>query len=266
MDIGTIDRSATSAAGWLHGVDPRLKLIAFALLIAAIVTTWNLFWALSIALGLLALAASARIDLRLTLMLGAYPAMFALIFALASAPNAMTGTVIVLKAVCAGLAAVIVVLTTPYPQVFAPIQRVVPEVVGDAMLMTYRSAFLLLGKFENVLRAVRLRAGLRGTHPVRMARATTQALGGVLVYSFDLAQRDYDIMRLRGYTGRLRVARQKGTRPAAGWALVAAALFSFALSLAWRLGSAQLNPYSWLLPLPALALLGVGWAVRRRTP
>ena len=265
MDIGSIDRSATSGSGWLHDVGPQRKLVAFALLLASVVVTWNLFWIAAIALLLLALAISSCIDLKLTLILAAYPAVFSLIFAIASAPDAMTGTVIVLKAVCAGLAAVIVVLTTPYPQVFAPIQRIVPEVVGDALLMTYRSAFLLLGKFENVLRAVRLRAGLRGTHPVRTARATTQALGGVLVYSFDLAQRDYDIMRLRGYSGRLRVAPQIGSRGPAGWSLVAAATLCLAIGITLRFGAAQLNPYSWLLPLPALALLGVGGAVRRRT-
>ena len=266
MNIGTIDRSATSGSGWLHDVAPPRKLTAFALVLAAIVVTWNIFLVAAIALGLLAVAVSCRLDLRLTLLLAGYPAIFALIFAWASAPGVMAGTVIVLKAVCAALAAVIVVLTTPYPQIFAPIQRIVPEGVGDALLMTYRSAFLLLGKFENVLRAVRLRAGLRGTHPVRTGRATTQALGGVLVYSFDLAQRDYDIMWLRGYSGRLRVAPMHGTRPRLGWALVVVALATLAVSIVWRLDSGRLNPYSWLLPIPALLLLAAGWAVRWRTP
>ena len=37
-------------------------------------------------------------------------------------------------------------------------------------------------------------------------RVAARALGGLLLYSVDLAQRDYDVMRLRGYEGRLRVA------------------------------------------------------------
>jgi energy-coupling factor transporter transmembrane protein EcfT len=205
IGIGGIDRSATSDLGWLHRVSPVAKLVAFALVLGAAIVSWNALVVLSLALSLAAVAISSRINLKLTFTLAAYPAFFAGVFAFASAPNALTGAVIVLKAVCAGLAAVIVVMTTPYPQVFAPIQRIVPGIVGDALLMTYRTTFLLLGKFASLLRAVRLRAGLRGTHPVRTARATTQALGGLLLYSFDLAQRDYDILRLRGYAGRLRV-------------------------------------------------------------
>lgn len=255
MDIGSVDRSATSDLGWLHRVSPAAKLFAFALVLAAVVTTWNVFVALALLLGLLAAAISARLDLRLAVPLAAYPALFALIFALASAPDALTGTLIVLKAMGAGLAAVTIVLTTPYPHIFAPIQRVVPGIVGDALLMTYRSTFLLLDKFSNLLRAVRLRSGLRGAHPVRMARATAQALGSLLLYSLDLAQRDYDVMRLRGYTGRLRARLPKTSSRAVDAALVAASGVALVTSVAWRVDWRALNPYSWLVPLPALALV-----------
>jgi energy-coupling factor transporter transmembrane protein EcfT len=257
VNIGSIDRSAVSDLGWLHRVSPPAKLVAFAFVLGAIVVTWNAFVAAGLLVLLVAVAASARIDLRLALTLAAYPAVFATIFALASAPDALTGTTIVLKAVAAGLAAVTVVLTTPYPQVFAPIQRIVPGVVGDALLMTYRTTFLLLGKFGQLLRSVRLRAGIRGRHPVRAARATTAALGSLLLYALDLAQRDYDVMRLRGYSGRLRVPLPKSRSRASDAALVIAAMLALAVSVTWRLGYETLNPYSWLVPLPALALLGV---------
>lgn len=265
MDIGAIDRSATAGGGWLHRVAPTAKLTAFALVLAAIVVSWNVFLVLAIALVLTAVAASTQIDLKLTFVLAAYPAIFALIFAFASAPDGLAGGLIVLRATCAALAAVIVVLTTPYPHVFAPIQRVVPGVVGDVLLMTYRSMFLLLGKFSNMLRAVKLRAGLRGTHPVLAARATTQALGGVLLYSFDLAQRDYDIMRLRGYSGRLRVGKPRHGDPRVNAVLVTLAAVLLALSVGLRLGSASLNPYSWLLPFPAAAAALTCLIARRRT-
>jgi energy-coupling factor transporter transmembrane protein EcfT len=145
------------------------------------------------------------------------------------------------------------------------VQHIVPGVVGDALLMTYRTTFLLFGKFSSLLRAVRLRAGLRGRHPVRTARITTQALGGLLLYSFDLAQRDYDILRLRGYTGRLRVNTLRSTDRRVDAALLLAATMALATSVAWRLGSATLNPYSWLLIFPAAALLAAGLVIRRRT-
>lgn len=264
MNIGSIDRSAVGDLGWLHRISPRAKLVAFALVLGAVVVTWNLFVAAALLLLLAATAASARIDLRLAFSLAAYPALFAAIFALSSAPDAVAGATMVVKAVAAGLAAVTIVLTTPYPHVFAPIQRVVPGIVGDALLMTYRTMFLLLGKFGQLVRAVRLRAGLRGNHPVRMARATTTALGSLLLYALDLAQRDYDIMRLRGYSGRLRVPLPKSISLRRDAALIAAATATFALSVAWRLGWRTLGVHSWFVPLPALVLLGVA-AITRTT-
>jgi energy-coupling factor transporter transmembrane protein EcfT len=266
VNIGSIDRSATSDLGWLHRTAPRAKLWAFALVLAAVVSSWNPFFVLAVALLVYGAAASSNLDLKLTSTLAAYPAIFALIFAVASAPDAVTTGVIVLKAICAALAAVTVILTTPYPQVFAPVQRVVPGVVGDVLLMTYRTTFLLLEKFGNMLRAVRLRAGIRGVHPVRTARATTQALGGVLLYSLDLAQRDYDVMRLRGYSGRLRIARLQSRSPVVDIVLVVSAAIVLCSGWVLRLDSAALNPYSWLLPLLAAPVAVVGMLVRRRTP
>ncbi len=264
MNIGSIDRSATGDLGWLHRIAPATKLLALGVVLATVVVSWNAFLVLALAIALVGVGASGRLDLRMLLGLAAYPGLFALLFAIASAPDALTGGVVFLKAVCAGLAAVTVVLTTPYPQVFAPIQRIVPGLVGDALLMTYRTMFLLLDKFGSLLRAVRLRAGLRGTHPVRSARVTTQALGGLLLYSFDLAQRDFDILRLRGYSGRLRVRATRSRDRRVDAALLGGALAVLAMSVAWRLGSQALNPYSWLLPLPALLVLAVGLIVSRR--
>ena len=262
MDIGSVDRSATGDLGWLHRVSPAAKLTAFALVLAAVVTTWNVFVAFALLLALLATAVSARVDLRLALPLAAYPGLFALVFALASAPDALTGTLIVFKAIAAGLAAVTIVLTTPYPHIFAPVQRVVPGIVGDALLMTYRSTFLLLDKFAHLMRAVRLRSGLRGTHPIRMVRVTTQAFGSLLLYSLDLAQRDYDVMRLRGYSGRLRARLPRSRNLVVDALLVSAATIALAASVAWRVEWRTLNPYSWLVPVPAIALVLIASALR----
>ena len=264
MDIGAIDRSATSDAGWLHLRSPRSKLAAFALVIAAVVVTWNAFVALAVVLAVFGAAASSRVDLKLTLALAAYPAAFAFIFGIAASSDPLYIAVLMLKAVAAGLSAVTIVLTTPYPQIFAPVQRIVPGIVGDALLMTYRTTFLLLDKFANLVRAVRLRAGVRGTHSVRTARATTQALGGLLLYSLDLAQRDYDVMRLRGYSGRLRTEPVTSADARVDVAVVLAAALVLAASVAVRVGASALNPYSWLLPVAALLLLAPAAAVRRR--
>lgn len=255
MNIGRIDESATLGTSWLHRVSPVSKLVAFAFVLTAAIASWNVLVIGSLTLALAAAAVSARLKARLILPLVGYPAAFAAIFAFSAATSPLGGATIVLKAVTAALGAIIVVLTTPYPYVFAPIQRVVPTIVGDALLMTYRSLFLLLEKFANLLTAARLRAGLRGRHPVRSARMTTRALGGLLIYSFDLSQRSYDIMRMRGYEGRLHVTLPKSAAPRLDAALLAGAALLLAASVIWRVEWQALNPYSWVLPiLPALGL------------
>ncbi|HET6497481.1 MAG TPA: energy-coupling factor transporter transmembrane component T [Coriobacteriia bacterium] len=263
MNIGRIDASATLGRSWLHRVSPVSKLLALTLVLAATIVTWNVLLLGSLALTLVAAAVSARLAGGLVATLIGYPAAFATIFAVSAATTPLGGVTIVLKAVTAALGAILLVLTTPYPFIFAPVQRVLPPLVGDALLMTYRSLFLLLEKFGNLLTAARLRAGLRGRHPVRSARAATHALGGLLIYSFDLAQRSYDIMRIRGYEGRLRVTVPRSASPRADGALIATAAGLLALSVTWRIEWQALNPYSWVLPfVPAAALvvaLGSRW-------
>ncbi|MDY0087922.1 MAG: energy-coupling factor transporter transmembrane component T [Coriobacteriia bacterium] len=264
MHIGRIDESAVLGSSWLHRVSPVSKLVAFAFLLAAVITSWNALLLASLAIMLATIAISARLDGRLIIPLAGYPALFAIIFAFSASTSLLGGATVVLKAVVAALGAIIVILTTPYPSVFAPIQRIVPAIVGDALLMTYRSLFLLFEKFGNLITAARLRAGLRFGHPLRSARMTTRALAGLLVYSFDLSQRSYDIMRVRGYEGRLYVTLAKSSAPHADVALIAGAAIAFATSVFWRVQWQALNPYSWILALLSAAGLAVALMMKGR--
>jgi energy-coupling factor transporter transmembrane protein EcfT len=146
--------------------------------------------------------------------------------------------------------------------VFAPLQRFLPPVVGDALLMTYRSLFLLLDKFAHVLTAARLRAGFTASSPVRSARSATRALSAVLLYSLDLSQRTYDVMYLRGYERRLAVRVQRSESGALTFAVLAGALATTAVAVLWRLGGAALAPYAWLPLLLGVAALATGGIAR----
>lgn len=255
MDIAVLDRSAVSGRSHLHDASPRTKLLAFALVLASIVVSSNLFIVVALALVLLAVITAERLPARQMLPLAAYPAIFAAVFAIASAPDALAAALIIAKAVTAALGAVTLMFTTPYPQVFAVAQRVTPALVGDALLMTYRAIFILAEKLADLTRAVRLRAGISGTHPIRSAQATTRALGGLLLYSVDLAQREYDVLVLRGYSGRLKVAEQPSRSPRADQSLIAGSLAGLAVATVWRVYWASVISYSWI-PLAA-ALLGL---------
>ncbi|HZL05603.1 MAG TPA: CbiQ family ECF transporter T component [Coriobacteriia bacterium] len=264
MDITVVDRSATSGATALHQAAPGAKFIAFACVLAAVVVSSNLFVLLAIALMMLAALAALRLPARSMVPLALYPALFAAVFAFASAPDALTGALIITKAVTAALAAVMLMFTTPYPQVFALVQRVTPELVGDTLLMTYRALFLLAEKLSHLTRAVRLRSGVALNQPIRAARATSRALGGLILYSLDLSQREYDVLVLRGYEGRLKVTPQRSTSRSADAATLAAGALALFTAITWRAYWVRLNDYSWVLPALALIALVAGTLFGRR--
>jgi energy-coupling factor transporter transmembrane protein EcfT len=244
MDVRAIDLNATTGVSRLHRASPVTKLVAFGLVLAAVVVQQNLFVVLACLLLAVALAVGMRLPLRKVLVLAAYPGLFAVVFAMAAA-----------------LGAIVLVFSTPYPQIFAPLQRVLPEVVGDALLMTYRSLFLLAEKFERLRIAIRLRSGLTPGHPIRAARATAGALGSLVLYAFDLSQREYDVMRLRGYQGRLRVTLPRAASPAFDAALLACAAAVLATAVVFRATGAALTPWSWLTAAAALLalLVTIAW-------
>lgn len=265
MDISAVDTSAVRGDSFLHRTAAPVKLTALGLVLVAVIVTWNALVALAMALALAALVPACRLPAQRVFTLAAYPAVFAAVFAFASAPDWLTATVIVLKATVAGLAAVLLVFTTPYQQVFASVQRVMPPLVGDALLMTYRSLFIMLERFADLTRAVRLRSGARGRLP--RAGATVRALGVLLLYALDLAQHDYDVLRARGYEGRMRVAPPARALGARDLGLVVAAAALLGASVTWRYAAGTLNPYSWMLPAAAALALALAAAARtgRRT-
>ncbi len=245
---------------------PRAKLLAFGLVLAAVVVSTNVLVVGATAVALVAVIVGQRLPWRPMLLLAAYPGIFAALYAFAAATGWLTAALIIAKAVTAALAAVLLMFTTPYPQVFAPIQRVMPTVIGDALLMTYRSLFLLLEKFAHTLTAVKLRAGLVGTNPVRSAATITRSLGGVLLYSIDLSQRTHDVMHLRGYDGRLVVTPQPSVSAGLDRSVALAGVLVAVVAVAWRMWWPVLNPYAWIPPLVAVVLLAgalLGRAFRR---
>jgi len=266
VDIARVDSSATRGTSSLHKAVPAAKLTAFALLLAAVVASSNVLIVTALALLLVAVAIQQRLPWRPMLLLAAYPALFAAIYSFAAEAGWLTAALIVAKAVCAALTAVLLMFTTPYPQVFAPVQAAVPAVIGDALLMTYRSLFLLIEKFAHTLTAIRLRAGIIGTNPFRSAATVTRALGGVLLYSIDLSQRTHDVMHLRGYDGRLAVTPQPSVSRAIDATVVLAACTLLTAAVAWRLWWPALNPFAWIPLLAAavvLVLVVLGNAFRR---
>lgn len=262
MDVTAVDRIAVSGDTLLHRTSPVPKLIATGVMIGAVVTASDPLVTLGIALSLTGAAAAVGLPVRRMLPLAVYPGIFALFFAVAAAPGPVAGALFVLRAITAALSVLILMFTTPYPQVFAPVQRITPVVVGDSLLMTYRSLFILAEKFSDLTRAVRLRSGLSRRQPLRAAKATTRALGGLLLYSLDLSQREYDILRLRGYERGFRVTPPSDTDRAAATATLAYALAILAVAVVFRV-LPTLTGYAWIVAAFGMVDLIAGAVIGR---
>jgi len=132
-----------------------------------------------------------------------YPLVFSALFVLASWDGTWrTPLVLLLRPTTACLTAVWLVATTPYPDLFAPLSRLLPGNVADGLFITYRAFFELVARAERLVRAHRLRGGGAGTLRRRVT-ASGESLGTLVLHSFGRSERSYATMLLRGHSGRI---------------------------------------------------------------
>ena len=203
-DIAVVDLWASSGRSLWHKASALAKLAFVACVLFAVVTTRDPR-VLAGLLGLvLACLASARIPLGPALLLGLYPVLFSSLFVLSRWDGTWTTPLLlVLRSLLSSLSAVLLVSTTPYPDLFAPIARVTPRLVGDGLFLTYRAFFGLLRRAERMWTALRLRGGLTGRGLPRDLRHAGEGLGQLVLHSYDRSQRLYAVMQLRGHSGRV---------------------------------------------------------------
>ena len=204
MDIATIDYWANSGSSLLHRSSALGKGIAALAFVAAAVISSSPFLLVAIYLLLAAGLFATRLPAGRLFALAAYPTVFSLLF-VASRWNGdpMGAATILLKTLTAAQAMVILIATTPYPDIFAALGRVTPSLLSDGLFVTYRSFFILLREMDRKLTALRLRGGVRPRRWWTNALNVSRALGMLLVRALDLSERLYAVLRIRGYRGRL---------------------------------------------------------------
>lgn len=182
------------------------------------------------------LAASSGLPLRLVAAAAAYPVAFSLLVVIGRWDGTwQTPLLIALRPVTASLVAAWLVGTTPYPDVFAPISRVLPRQAGDGLFLTYRALFALLARADRLWNALRLRGGMVGPARRRFAHAG-EGLGVLVIHGFERSRRLYETMLLRGHSGRVCGCRHWAEVGRADLAVLAAALALGAIAFGtWRL-------------------------------
>jgi cobalt/nickel transport system permease protein len=204
MDVSAIDYYANHGRSFLHGARAVSKILFAALVIASVVISGSFWLLLAVYVSLLALVIWTSLPVLKIVTIAAYPAIFALIFAAASWNGSWIGAgVIVLKALSAALAMVILIVTTPYPDVFSSIGPALPRIVTEGLFLTYRSLFILLELTDNLIKGLRVRGGLTRGRYIRNVVNFSSGIGLLLVRGLDLSEKFYGVLNVRGYSGRI---------------------------------------------------------------
>lgn len=267
MDIAALDFWAHSGRSAFHRASALSKSVGALLVVAGVVLSGDVVTLATIYLALAAALVSTRLPAGKLLLIAAYPALFASLFAVSRWDGTWTTpAVILLKALASALAMVLLITTTPYPEVFATFRRFLPAVVVDALFLTYRSLFLLLALFGHLMTALRLRGGVARRAYVRNLRNLSLGLGLLLVRALALSERMAEVLRLRGYRGHLGDARRWRAVGPHDLVPLGLGLAALLLALGTRFLDQRLFGYNGLLLLAALAGLAAAVAYARLGP
>lgn len=188
----------------MHRARPRAKLLGAALAITAVSLCDRPVVVAGIGLGWLVVIGASRVPALKVALLAGYAMAFAALYAFLSWEGSWPEAALtVLKAGATACSVLAVVTTTPYPTIFQAMQRWLPAVLVDGLLLTYRSLFILLHRWDHLWAALRLRHGLSRRHPLHTARNLGPAVGVLALGALDHSEALYDAMLLRGYRGRL---------------------------------------------------------------
>jgi cobalt/nickel transport system permease protein len=204
LDLAIVDYWASSGRSAWHRASAATKLILVLVIVGSAVFSSSVAFLASLYALVWLLVLVSGLPLLPVIGLAVYPAIFTLVFIFSRWDGHWgTAAVYLLRALCGGLAAVWLVGTTPYPDLFAPISRVVPRFVGDALFLSYRAFFTVASKLLRLSVALRLRGGWGRGGVMRRLSNLGQGLGTLVLFSFERSQRVYAVMALRGHSGRV---------------------------------------------------------------
>jgi cobalt/nickel transport system permease protein len=209
MHLAAVDQMAVNGNSFLHRAQPVTKVIMTMLFLIGLVFSDNIIEAVILLAVPAVFILLSKVDSREILHLALYPVFFSIVFALLRMQESWAaGVLVLLKALGAALNMLLLITTTSYIDVFSVFSFVLPGMIVDAFVFTYRSLFLLLDKLENLLKSIRLRGGY---HPLKLLfnlRNAAGALGIMVIHAFDMSERMYRIYTLRGYSGRISLTRE----------------------------------------------------------
>ena len=235
--IRRVDDLASLGESPWHRASAIGKLALALLLIGASLASHTLSAVLALQAIAWVLVLTARFPWRIVVAAAAYPLAVSALFVLVTWGGPLEPHLVLLaRPVTATLAVLWLIGTTPYPDLFAPLSRVLPRSLGDGLFLTYRALFDLLARAERLHQARRMRGGDAAPAARRLVTAG-EGLGTLVVLGFERSQRLYSVMLLRGHSGRVCGCRHWAeVGPADLWVALAGVL-AIAAALGLRSGT-----------------------------
>jgi cobalt/nickel transport system permease protein len=204
MHLADIDYQALSKKSWLHDRRTDVKLISSALILLAVLIAQNITTLVVILSVLFIALIIDKLSLKTILHLSFYPIFFSSLFiGLLWNSNPELGLLSLFKALSSAWIMISLVASTAYVDIFASMAKVLPSLIVDLFMFTYRSFFILIEKMSDLIRIIRLRGGYHPYHPIRNIKNFSSALALLFMRAFEMNDRMYQIYTLRGYQGKL---------------------------------------------------------------
>lgn len=202
MELAQIDQWAIGGTSAWHRASTLGKLFATALLIAAVILANDWRIVLVIYAAIFAALTSAGLPVFKIALMGAYPAFFTIVFALSQTGGWNLVLLVFARALTAALAMLWLITTTPSVDIFAALGRVLPSLLADGLLVTYRSFFILLETFGRLVMGLRLR-GAYSRWKWKGFTQMAEVVGVTFLRALDWAEQSHAALHLRGYSGRI---------------------------------------------------------------
>lgn len=202
MHIAEIDQISNTGDSLFHKAKAISKLLLTLFLLTSFIITNDVvkLGALMIIVGLFFFI--SKVPLGQVGHLIVYPVIFSILFAILRFQQSwILGIIVLQKAVGAAMTMVLLITTTPYVDIFAVFSLFLPKLLVDILLFTYRSLFILIGQIENLVKSIKLRGGYHPYNIIANLKNIGAAIGVMIIHSFEMSDRMYQIYTLRGYKG-----------------------------------------------------------------
>jgi len=201
IDVARIDHWAASGTGMLHRASPVAKVVFLLLVVSAAVVSKNPYALTAGYLVLIAVAVAAGLPWSRVMVLSWYAAVFALLYSFSIRGGVWIRALFVMKAITPSCAMLMLIVSTPYPKIFALLSAALPEMITAGLFMTYRTLFILLDMMDNFGAAIRLRGGFSPGSLYKNSANISKGIAMLLVRAVERASRIYAVMVVRGYSG-----------------------------------------------------------------